>query len=397
MRIRPALVLLALLGGLAPAAAQDPRTTSDTAFNTLTAADDVVLLGPLNGRGSAKWQIQSGLTGTVTFECSVTLNGSVFAPILAVNAESGAAATTADDPDGLYTIDASGCRYIQVRVSAYTSGSAVVDGQVSSAGGGAGGGGGGGPAENVAVTASALPTGAATAANQSTLNGHVDGLEAGIGAQADAAAAVDGNGSLIAINKTILSRLDAAADAIDTVVENTGTIADGLAIEGAEGDTAKTTGPLVQGLCVTSPASLTSGQQGRLVIDCTTHALVVEIDGTVTESPTTSLRITDLDETEDQVSATATTFCGVWLSNPSGASIFVHVYNATAANVTVGSTTPVLSLEFGGNADDTVTGVLEVPGGCRTMDTALTLAATTTLGGSTGPTGDGVLANVFTK
>lgn len=47
-----------------------------------------------------------------------------------------------------------------------------------------------------------LPTGAATAANQATLIGHVDGLESGLGAQADAAASSDtGTFSLLALVK----------------------------------------------------------------------------------------------------------------------------------------------------------------------------------------------------
>jgi hypothetical protein len=54
---------------------------------------------------------------------------------------------------------------------------------------------------NITGTVS-LPTGAATATNQTTLNGLVDGLEAGIGAPADAVAC-SGSGSAIALLKCV--------------------------------------------------------------------------------------------------------------------------------------------------------------------------------------------------
>lgn len=54
----------------------------------------------------------------------------------------------------------------------------------------------------VSATALPLPTGASTAANQSTLNGYVDGLEGGLGTAADTAWA-SGSGSAIALLKTI--------------------------------------------------------------------------------------------------------------------------------------------------------------------------------------------------
>lgn len=93
---------------------------------------------------------------------------------------------------------------------------------------------------------------------------------------------------------------------------------------------------------------------------------------------TSVFRSVDLDETEEQVSATPVQVFGWNIFNDSAASIFVQFYNATAANVTVGTTTPVLTvgIEAGKSVDMEWTNPIR-------FDTALSVAATT------GPTGAG--------
>lgn len=109
-------------------------------------------------------------------------------------------------------------------------------------------------------------------------------------------------------------------------------------------------------------------------------------------------RSLDLDETEEEVKATAGTLFGYFIANLGTTTRFVKFYDATAANVTVGTTTPVLTLPIPGNSTDDVAANL-VGGVGVTFDTAITVAATTGLADNdTGAPGAGdVVVNVFYK
>jgi hypothetical protein len=112
----------------------------------------------------------------------------------------------------------------------------------------------------------------------------------------------------------------------------------------------------------------------------------------------TIFRSIDLDESEEEVKATAGTVYGVWFSNTATATRFLKFYNATAANVTVGTTTPVLTLALPGNATDDISGVFSIPQGIA-FGTAITVAATTAVADNdTGaPAANDVLVNIFYK
>jgi len=69
---------------------------------------------------------------------------------------------------------------------------------------------------NISGTVS-LPTGAATSANQTTIIGHVDGLEGGLGASGDAAATAGSTGSLSAKQRLMTSQLDSIKTAVETL------------------------------------------------------------------------------------------------------------------------------------------------------------------------------------
>lgn len=107
-------------------------------------------------------------------------------------------------------------------------------------------------------------------------------------------------------------------------------------------------------------------------------------------------RSIDLDETEEEVKATAGTVYGVWFSNMATSTRFLKFYNATAANVTVGTTTPVLTLAIPGNSSDDVSGVFSIPHGIA-FSTAITVAATTGIADNdTGaPAANDVIVNIF--
>ena len=107
-------------------------------------------------------------------------------------------------------------------------------------------------------------------------------------------------------------------------------------------------------------------------------------------------RSLDLDESEEEVKGSAGTVYGVWFSNTATATRFLKFYNATAASVTVGTTTPVLTLALPGNTSDDVSGVFSNPQGIA-FSTAITVAATTGVADNdTGaPAANDVIVNVF--
>lgn len=111
-----------------------------------------------------------------------------------------------------------------------------------------------------------------------------------------------------------------------------------------------------------------------------------------------TFRSIDLDETEEQVKATGGQVYGLWFTNTSTSTRFLKFYNATAANVTVGTTTPLITLGLPGNTSDDISGVFASANGI-TFDTAITVAATTGVADNdTGaPSANDVIVNIFYK
>ena len=109
-------------------------------------------------------------------------------------------------------------------------------------------------------------------------------------------------------------------------------------------------------------------------------------------------RSLDLDETEEDVKTSAGTVYGWFIANTATSTRFVKFYNATAANVTVGTTTPVMTLPIPGNSSDDVAANL-LGGVGINFDTAICVAATTGVADNdTGaPGANEVIINVFYK
>jgi hypothetical protein len=106
----------------------------------------------------------------------------------------------------------------------------------------------------------------------------------------------------------------------------------------------------------------------------------------------------DLDESEEEVKASAGCVYGVWFSNLATSTRFLKFYDATAASVTVGTTTPVLVLALPGNTSDDVSGVFASAQGIK-FSTAICVAATTGVAhADTGaPSANDVVVNIFYK
>ena len=136
---------------------------------------------------------------------------------------------------------------------------------------------------------------------------------------------------------------------------------------------------------------LSHGADGSATDSSTASPLPVQVIGQAANG-CSIFRSLDLDESEEEVKGSAGTVYGVWFSNMATSTRFLKFYNATAASVTVGSTTPVLTLALPGNTSDDISGVFSTK-----VDTAICVAATTAIGDSdTGaPSANDVIVNIF--
>lgn len=103
-------------------------------------------------------------------------------------------------------------------------------------------------------------------------------------------------------------------------------------------------------------------------------------------------RSIDLDETEEEVKGSEGVLYGYYFYNANAALRYLKFYNATAANTTVGTTTPVLTLPLPATSAGHVTFAEGVK-----FSTAITVAATTGLADNdTGaPSASDVIVNLF--
>lgn len=91
----------------------------------------------------------------------------------------------------------------------------------------------------------------------------------------------------------------------------------------------------------------------------------------------TIFRSIDIDESEEEVKATAGQVFSITAFNRTAAPLYLKFYNATAANVTVGTTTPVLTFVVPGNADSDGAGFVWNNTIGFAFSTAISVACTT--------------------
>jgi hypothetical protein len=113
----------------------------------------------------------------------------------------------------------------------------------------------------------------------------------------------------------------------------------------------------------------------------------------------TIFRSLDLDESEEEVKASAGQVYGLIFTNTATTTRWLKFYNATAANVTVGTTTPVITIGLPGNSSDDISGLFNNGGMGIAFDTAISVAATTGVADNdTGaPSANDVIVNIFYK
>lgn len=129
-------------------------------------------------------------------------------------------------------------------------------------------------------------------------------------------------------------------------------------------------------------ASIAAGNNNIGDVDVASIAAGTNLIGNVglgvrTSGGMTIFRSIDVDETEEEIKATAGQVYSIAAFNRTAAPLYLKFYNATAANVTVGSTTPVLTFVVPGNADSDGAGFIwDNPIGFA-FGTAITVACTT--------------------
>jgi hypothetical protein len=189
------------------------------------------------------------------------------------------------------------------------------------------------------------------------------------------------------VGGTVLSAIQTAVEGSLTV-DNAGTFAvqdaDVLAaIEGTVAHDAADSGngSKISGVASTTPRTAVSAAGDR--VDAWFNLNGAQA---VTPQPNaggglTVFRSLDLDESEEEVKATAGCLYKLRISNFATSARYVKIYNATAANVTVGTTTPVDTIPVPpASAAGNPTVITESYGGQGLgMDTAICLAATTAL------------------
>lgn len=103
----------------------------------------------------------------------------------------------------------------------------------------------------------------------------------------------------------------------------------------------------------------------------------------------------DVDESEDQIASTECTVWWLHCMNLSASVVYLQMYNALAASVTVGTTTADLTFPVPTQGDTNGAGFAIAFGTAGAgFDTALTIAATTTPTGSGGPGSNEVFVNL---
>jgi hypothetical protein len=110
-------------------------------------------------------------------------------------------------------------------------------------------------------------------------------------------------------------------------------------------------------------------------------------------------RSLDLDESEEEVSSGPCAVYAIWITNTATTTRWLKLYNLTAANTSVGTSTPLVTLGIPGNTSDDIAAHLAAGGFGILFDTALSAAVTTGVADNdTGaPAANDCIVNVFYK
>jgi hypothetical protein len=323
--------------------------------------------------------------------------------------------TIANDSTGLLSVDDGG-------------GSLTVDGSVGITGALPAGSNNIG---DVDIASSVLPTGAATQATLADVETNTDfgavtggGTETGalrvtIANDSTGVVSIDDNGSSITVDGTV-TETNSAAILADTanMDTNLGTVAGAVSGTEVQVDVVAALPAGSNNIGDVDIASIAAGDNNIGNVDIVTlpalpagsnnigdvdvasiaagAALIgdVGLSGARTSGGSTPYRNIDVDETEDAIKASAGQIYWIHCVNIDATPVYLHFYNATTGTVVVGTTTPDLTFIVPSQGDANGAGfALSIPNGIE-FDTAITVAATTTVGGTGGPGTNEVILNV---
>lgn len=254
----------------------------------------------------------------------------------------------------------------------------------------------------VDIVSSALPSGAATAAKQPAL-GTAGSASADVitvqGIASMTALVVDGSGVTQPVSGTVTAN---AGTGPFPVSDNAGSltvdapVGTPVFVRLSDGSSAIATLPVslaslpalaagtnnIGDVDVLSLPALPAGTNNIGDVDVLTIAAGTNAIGNVGLVPRTSggmsiFKSIDIDETEEDVKTSAGQVFSISAFNHTAAPIYLKFYNATAANVTVGTTTPVLTFTVPGNADSDGAGFVWNNEIGFAFGTAISVAATT--------------------
>lgn len=271
-------------------------------------------------------------------------------------------------------------------------------------------------AQPIPGTGSGSGGGDASAANQTTIIGHVDGLEGLLTTiDADTGNVATSTANIDTDTTTIIGHVDGLEGHVDgvegllaTMDTDTGAIATSVAA--IDTDTSTIIGHVdgLEALIGTTNTNTGNTATSVAAIDTDTTTIIGHVDGiealigttnTNTGAATTALQIMDdwdesdkaktvvkpgttggltifrsidLDETEEDVKTSAGQLYGYYLFNAAASVRYFKFYNATAASVSVGTTTPVLTIPVPAGSAANVFTAIGVDFG-----TAITAACTT--------------------
>lgn len=219
-----------------------------------------------------------------------------------------------------------------------------------------------------------------------------DGLLVNLGANNDVAVSGTVTANLSATDNAVLDAIQAAVELIDNAISGTEMQVDVVAALPAG------TNNIGDVDVLTLPA-IPAGNNNIGDVDVASIAAGTNLIGDVGIQARTSggldlKRDLDLDETELEIKASAGQLFGWYIYNDGAAEVYVKLYNETAANVTVGTTTPVLTFAIpAGSAANILSpiGIVFSAGICAAATTEVADA------GTTAPAANQVVANFFYK
>lgn len=183
----------------------------------------------------------------------------------------------------------------------------------------------------------------------------------------------------------------------------------------AQGSAIQTAVQLIDNAAFADSAAFTEGSSGVLVAGAIRDDVIVDAQDTAADAQSLHtndqgalwvapahidstddiLRDEDLDETAAEVTDSPAVVYGFIATNLDATPVYIHFYNVVDTSVTVGTTGEELTICVPSQGDaNGAAGVFTFPVPVY-FDTAVSMAATTTIGGTAGPGTNEVVINVF--